>query len=194
MKKKLLTGLAMGFLMFGMVGFANASTIISQVGTPAVTGSDGSGTLTNGWLEESEDFGWTHSYASITGNIISATLTIDIIDADNGHLNLYGGTNNSGLFIGGAYGNDNGDGTRGEWQGLGDNTIETTFILQSDLFNDLADGTFDVFGDSINMHAWGSNHALLSIEVNPVPLPSAILLLGSGLAGLAGTIIRRKTK
>lgn len=177
------------FLSIGATG--NASTINSQVGIPATTGSDGSGTLTNGWIE-STDFGWTHTYASISGNINSATLTIDIIDADDGHLSLFVGTNNSGLFIGSAAGNDNGDGTRGIWQGLDGNTIETTFILQSELFADLASGTFNVFGDNIGMNAWGSNRALLSIDVAPVPIPSAILLLGSGLAGLVGIKTRRK--
>ena len=180
----------------------NASIVNSQVGIPALTGSDGSDTLTNSWIDS--DLGWTHNYSQITGTIVSAILAIDIIDAGNGFLSLFSGVDNSGLFIGNAFGNDNGNGTRGLWQGLNGNTIETTFVLPQEMYADLSDGTFQVYGENNSLVTWGANRALLSIEfsslsefssfstdVSSVPVPASAWLLGSGLIGLVG-VARRK--
>lgn len=182
---------------------ANASIVNSQVGLPALTGSDGSGTLTNGWIDT--DLGWTHNYSQITGSIVSATLTIDIIDADNGYLSLYSGVDNSGLLIGNAFGNDNGNGSRGPWQGLSGNTVETTFVLPQEMYADLYDGTFQVYGENNGLVTWGANRALVTIEfsslsefssfstdVSSVPVPPAVWLFASGLIGLIGVARRNK--
>ena len=182
----------------------NASIVNSQVGIPALTGSDGSGSLTNGWIDSG--LGWTHSYSQITDTIVSASLTIDIIDADHGSLRLFSGLDNSGLFIGNAFGNDNGNGTRGIWQGLNGNTIETTFVLPQEMYADLSDGIFQVYGDNNSLVTGGANRALLSVEgsslsdissfstdVSSVPVPASAWLLGSGIIGLVG-VARRKTR
>ena len=77
--------MAAGVLVLGMtaVSPANSAIITDQVGTPAVAaGASAVGTLTNGFI--SGDKAWTHSYAAIIGTILSATLTVDTIDADGG--------------------------------------------------------------------------------------------------------------
>lgn len=172
---------------------AAAMTVTSQVGTPAATGSDGSGSLTDGWVNT--DISWVHTFTPITGEIVSATLTIDLTDADDGRLDVYAGTGTNGVLIGTATGNDNGNGTRGDWQGLeeGSNAIDNVLQLSNSLFSDLQDGVFEVFGDNIGMGAFGSNRALLSIDViQAIPIPAAIWLFGSSL-GLLGWLQSRKS-
>ncbi len=192
----------------GFSGAAGAATIIDIVGTipPGCStliscpdGTDVSGTLTGGFIRS--DFSWTHSYAPITGAILSATLDIDLIDADRGKLKLYQNTL-GGAWVGRANpaGKNNG-GRPGPWRVPGDplDPIMTIKIRKS-FFADLADGSFTFYGDNKRLGFWGANQATLTITtdgvagggISPVPLPASLPLLAGGIGALA--VLRRKRK
>ncbi len=163
-----LAGMASALALAGAISVAlqtraEAAVITSQVGLPAPTGSTALGdTLTGGFTASRADLGWSHAYGAITDAILSVTLRIDLIDAEepNRRLDLYAGTTTDGAFIGAAYGHN--DGKPGPWLGLGD-SADNVFAISSALYGDIADGTFDVFGDNQGMYVWGSNRALLTI-------------------------------
>ena len=189
--------MATGVLVLGMtaVSPANSAIITDQVGTPAVAdGASAVGTLTNGFI--SGDKAWTHSYAAIIGTILSATLTVDTIDADGGRLNLYAAVSTAGTIFGLASGAN--QGLSGIWRtlpSLGGTSIDVTVNIPNTLFADIADGTFNVYGDNISMAIWSSSRALLTVTtdaVNQVREPATLAIFGLGLAGL-GFARRRKS-
>jgi hypothetical protein len=95
-----------GAISVGLNTTANAAVITSQVGIPAPEGSTDLGdTLTGVFIRG--DLGWSPSgYGPITDVILSVTLSIDLIDAEDpdDRLDLYAGTSGGGTLFGAAFG------------------------------------------------------------------------------------------
>jgi hypothetical protein len=200
--KRIRVALALSLLATATLSAATASaiTITSQVGTEAVGGVGVLSTLTgmvdtfggpDGFIRDTLTFDltWTHSYGAISGAIVSATLRVDLIDADTGILDLYAGTSSSDPLIGSASGGNQGTSV---WRDLqtppgpnpGDGSFDNLIVIPASLYADLADGTFAVFTNdrNDNLSSFGSNRALLTITV--VPEPGTAALLGFGLIAL----------
>lgn len=144
---------------------------------------------------------WQHQYTLPQGDIIvGAILTVVSIDIEDG--GACDGDGPAGcdtlLFLDGL-----------EVIGAFDSTFTpdlsssgfippntTVFTLEQEFFSLLEDGTVDVVlnpsaGTTRNDKIW-LDYAELQIETAPIPEPSTMLLLGSGLAGLGFFRRRRK--
>ena len=133
---------------------SGGGTVKDVVGTEVCSAG---ASLTGGWISGNKS--WTHSYAPITGSVVSATLTVDIGDADGGTLTL----NGDGVALGSITGGDNGG--PGTWRcpdawGGGK---DTKLVLPASVYDKLLDGTFTVSGTQSGLGTWGTNRAILEI-------------------------------
>ncbi|GAX59633.1 hypothetical protein SCALIN_C04_0121 [Candidatus Scalindua japonica] len=177
--------------------------IVNQVGADSV---DGSSALTfngsNGWIILNKT--WTHSYVAEATNIDTinfATLEIDLLDADGGFLRMQNGGTTIADFNPPNVTQDNG--TPGLWRdSTHANANNTTFAIDLPTFETaLLSGSFTIAGLNQGMTIWGTNRAILTIDYEAVatapasvPEPATVALLGIGIAGLAGTELRRRRK
>jgi len=140
-----------------------------------------SGTGFNDYRESYEDFSWTHNGVCPVG-VKSANLSIYALDVDSssGEVDLIS-----------AY-----DTTTFSWVNLGQlfgtslNWSTTTFTLPSSLYDEAQSGLqvkIDI--DSTNTNntmRWAVEVGSSTLEAQCVPLPGTLMLLSSGLLGLAG--------
>lgn len=169
-------------IIFSGTSVATADLVTDIVGTENYPTDPIGDTLTGGFLATADQsFGWTHSYSPVAlGSVVAATLTIDLVDADNGQLDIYVGPDASGTLLGIATGNDNG--SPGPWQPLSDpGSVDTVINIDPSHFADLADGSFQLFAQNNNgtnnLGIWGSNRARLTINPSSVPEPGSFILL-----------------
>ncbi len=128
-----------------------------------IAGSDGcgeAGSLTNGFVDDLPGpIIWTHTYTAFTGSISSATLTIDIGDADSGTLDV---VSSEGVLIGTISGADHGG--PGPWQ-CPAAWSENVLTVPAAAFDDMKDGSFTLqFQNNTGVGTWGTNRAILDIS------------------------------
>jgi hypothetical protein len=172
MKKKLLAGLALGVMMISGAGVASAN-IVEYVNLQFESGAEWNGTIT-----------FNDGYQGMIGT--------------DGHVT--GGTYDGTYFTwtwlhGKSYANPydfNSDGLYDDWlveelAGFGA-IIGLSWDAATSVTNNAI--TFTLLDDAYYSGLEGDR--LVSYNTNPVPVPAALVLLGSGLAGLAGARLRRK--
>ena len=199
MGKKLLAGLATGAFMFGMVGVANATTVVDLYGDQDGFGiglSHGDGANYTSIVNEADDDGftdtwvystqsWSHVYdLSSLGTLTTATLEIFTLGQGlQGLTSLYVddqlvGTLTDGDDVGPAY--------------------NYAFIDSFDLlaFSSYLDGADTLRIETLSSgDGWALDYSMLTLsdDVSSVPVPAAVWLFGSGLIGLLGYGKRKKT-
>lgn len=105
----------------------------------------------------------------------------------------YSNTSNIINLLGRTYGNDTVNGSEGMFKATGDPDDVARIYIRVNHYADSAD-----ISSIPTIDTWASNQPLsgegifLVRDYNPVPIPTGIWLLGSGLVGLIG--IRRRTK
>ncbi|MCF8067989.1 MAG: PEP-CTERM sorting domain-containing protein [Desulfobacterales bacterium] len=204
MKKKLLTGLAAGLLLIGMVSGANATLLLNifeDTNNDVVFEFSGSENVNQGanpyyrngfWFGDITD----NIYGGVGGGYIALT---DSFYAEN----ITQGTNStlSDIYLNGNTGHELGirldnysiltsanDGDLITWSGQ--------VALDLD-FSDFIIGTWTgnrlIANDSDELMLLGNGYNIVVGGVSPVPEPTTMLLVGLGLIGFAG-VARRKLK
>lgn len=219
MKKKILSGLATGFLLIGMVGMVSATPIVTFGTGSAVTSIDRIATFD----------AITAVYMDIS-NYTENMINVSVIDSEGSYVGFdafldgtytqflygYGGndsyatitTTDTAIMTGLEFKIGHGSG-----QDLA-NTVWETYLNGSIT----GSGTFttkrgNIVGwsdqtgfDELRVGAYGYDYTALGQEQSiaiddlavqataPVPEPATMLLFGTGLAGLVGSRLRRKKK
>ena len=220
MKKKFLTGLVTGLFLFGMVGITNASILTfdglsGYVYQPINQNYGDSITSTNdSYGQYSEGNGFT-PHINVAYNTVGGNAYLEAWDNDYGNLvniayaDYDGGTAEILFTPDYSYEVTINSFDMAGWNHADKtaNLIEiingegTTVWSASSLFvaGDVGHSAFSpaITGSNLTIR-WGNDWNIGIDNINfdesstPVPIPTTILLLGSGLAWIAGTRIRRE--
>ena len=196
MKKNFVAGLVAGVLVFGVVGITNAALYESDMGwtdsTPvALSPVNGSGPIVNvtfgssrGYTTRTDDtlIGYHHGGSN---PIVTMTFSSDVTNVELFMFDL--------------------DVTWEDLDMMSPVPIGTTgdfYLSGGTVRSSVNNGAGSIIYDTISagevlqfrFDDQLSNLGITELNFEAVPIPGAVWLLGSGLAGLAGTRIRRKKK
>lgn len=223
MKKKLFASLSMGLLLLAISNFANAATLYQQNINSTLSGhySNIGGQITADDFSLLTDasingINWYGYFDSEPASLSSISFDIGFHSDDGNKPNFshdyfqslspiitdsgYTAINGNKIYqfeaaLLASFAVDSGERI---WLSLADNDPSTSQFLWS---RSSMSGTFayrntnpSFISDWSTAYNWGDFSFELIGETAPVPIPATVLLFGTGLAGLAGTRLRKKKK